>query len=164
MESKQSEHSGSISSKRHGNIDPDEEMSHKLPSCWMIASDTFGAPLQDLLNTLNRRSSSPRSYDYIVRLREALIGDEELRRMFDYRLTKTMGIENLLMEEKIKNLSRYVLKDSFDLGLNRYYSHIAHHVNSSLRSKGIQLEENPKLIEEKEKWLKRKLELNRQKN
>jgi hypothetical protein len=84
--------------------------------------------------------------------------------MFDYRLTKTMGIENLLMEEKIKNLSRYVLKDSFDLGLNRYYSHIAHHVNSSLRSKGIQLEENPKLIEEKEKWLKRKLELNRQKN
>lgn len=48
-----------------------------------------------------------------------------------------MGIENLLMEEKIKNLSNFVIKSSFDMGLNKYYTHIAHQVDSSLRSRGL---------------------------
>ena len=97
-------------------------------------------------------------------MREALVRNEDLRKMIDSRLTKSMAIENLLMEEKIKTLSRFVLAESFDLGLSRYYSRVAHQVNSELRARGLHLDENPKLRQEKDRWMKRKLELTKVKH
>jgi hypothetical protein len=70
----------------------------------------------------------------------------ELRGLLDEKLSKTIDIEDLIMEEKIKSRSKFVIKESFDFGNKKYYKNIAHSVANLLKQKGISQKENKWLL------------------
>lgn len=62
-------------------------------------------------------------------------------------LLRAMMIEDMEMEEKTKQLSKYVLKETFDFGLRNYYNRIAESVKNRLLSKGIKPSDSAELLQ-----------------
>lgn len=62
-------------------------------------------------------------------------------------MIKAMMIEDMVMEDKIKHLSKYVVRDTFDFGERNYYNRIAESVKNRLVTRGIKVEDSPELIQ-----------------
>ena len=65
----------------------------------------------------------------------------------------------MVMEDKIKHLSKYVLRDTFDFGERNYYNRIAESVKNRLVIRGIKVEDSPELIREKKQSSLRKIQM-----
>lgn len=77
----------------------------------------------------------------------------------DLDLIKAMMIEDMVMEDKIKHLSKYVLRDTFDFGERNYYNRISESVKNKLVTRGIKVEDSPELLKEKRQSSLRKIQM-----